>query len=86
MWQAGPCGTTPSSTVSPSQSRRAHSTSSTWPEVAPFSHSSPRERLQNVARRVASVRSRASAVCHATISTSPLAASWHTHATRPSAP
>ena len=50
MWQAGPARTTSTSSVSPSQSTRTASTASALPLVAPFCHSSPRDRLQKVAR------------------------------------
>ena len=72
MWQAGPRGRQRTRTASPSQSAASSTTSSVLPEVAPFSQSSPRERLKNVARPVSSVRSRASRLAQASISTSPV--------------
>ena len=47
--------------------------------MAPFCHSSPRDRLQKVARPLSTVWRTASALAHATISTSPVAACWQTH-------
>src|ERR1700722_18395738 len=54
-----------------------------WPEVSPFFHSAPRERLKYHASPVAMVLASACAFIWATISTSPDAASVATAVTSP---
>jgi hypothetical protein len=57
----------------------------TWPLVSPLRHSALRERLQKVACPLAAVVRSASALAKANMRTTPLAASWATTGTRPSA-
>src|SRR5580658_2010400 len=64
---------------------RISTTRCVWPEVSPFRHSAPRERLKYQASPVAMVLASASAFICATMSTSPEPASVATQVTRPSA-
>ncbi len=60
VWQAGPARVAEHRARCRRRSRRrARRTSSVLPDVAPFSHSSPRERLQNVARPLERASARA---------------------------
>ena len=70
--------------MSPSQSRRASTSRCVLPEVAPFRHSSRRERDQYTTSSLANVFSNASAFIHASMSTSPVSASCVTAGIRPS--
>jgi hypothetical protein len=86
VWQAGPAGVTWRSTASASQSTAAPTTRWTFPLVAPLCQSSLRDREKNVASPVSKVFSSAARLCHASISTSPVAASWTIAGTRPRSP
>src|SRR3954471_2586806 len=85
-WHAAPptCFTF-SSTVSASQSTYTPRTSWTCPLSSPLRHSLFRLRLKYTARPVRTVSSNASRFIQASISTSPVSASWATAGTSPPA-
>src|SRR5215217_4783440 len=76
VWHAGPAGSTSARIASSSQSKRSSLSRWTFPEVAPLCQSSSRERDQNQSSPVARVRSSASSFMYASVSTSPVRASW----------
>ena len=76
VWHAGPAGSTSARMASSSQSSRSSLSFWTFPEVAPLCQSSFRERDQNHISPVARVRSSASSFMYASVSTSPVRASW----------
>ena len=76
VWHAGPAGSTSARMASSSQSSRSSLSFWTFPEVSPLCQSSFRERDQNHISPVARVRSSASSFMYASVSTSPVPASW----------